>query len=55
MCNHTEEERMIYGYFDEVELIHAVNLGYIIKKVFKTVLWCNTSFNTPSYHGQKFI
>ena len=35
-CNHNQDERALYGFFDEIERIHAVNLGYKILEVYET-------------------
>jgi hypothetical protein len=33
-CNHTYDERALYGFFADVELIHALHLGYKIVEVY---------------------
>lgn len=54
-CEHNDDERALYGFFDEVELIHAVNLGYLIMDVYETHLYQTTSFNDPDFGGNAFI
>ena len=54
-CEHNDDERALYGFFDEVELIHAVNLGYLILDVYETHLYQTTSFNDPDFGGNAFI
>jgi len=54
-CSHNESERAIYGFFDEIELIHAINLGYQILEIYETHLYQITSLNDPNFKGNEFI
>jgi hypothetical protein len=45
----------LYSFFDEIELIHAVNLGYKILNVYETHVYGKTSFNDPTFKGNEFI
>ena len=54
-CNHTEEERALYGFFDEVEILHALLYGYEILEVYETHVYNRTSYNCKEYKGADFI
>ncbi|CAL6094654.1 Conserved_hypothetical protein [Hexamita inflata] len=54
-CTHNEDERALYGFFDEIELIHAINLGYQILEVFQTHLYQTTSFNDNNFKGNQYM
>ncbi|CAL5976270.1 Conserved_hypothetical protein [Hexamita inflata] len=55
ICTHNEEERALYGFFDEIELIHAVNLGYKILEVYQTHLYQTTTFNDNNFKGNEYM
>ncbi|CAL5977910.1 Conserved_hypothetical protein [Hexamita inflata] len=55
VCTHNEEERALYGFFDEIELIHAINLGYKILEVFQTHLYQTTTFNDDKFKGNEYM
>ncbi|CAL6011515.1 Conserved_hypothetical protein [Hexamita inflata] len=49
---YNEEERALYGFFDEIELIHAINLGYKILEIFQTHLYQTTTFYDDKFKGK---
>ena len=54
-CKHSNDQRALFGFFDEVELIHAINVGYEILEVYQTHLYQITSFNDKEFKGNDFI
>jgi hypothetical protein len=46
---------MLTSFFDEVELICAINNGYKIIKTHETHLYNITSHNDPTFKGNEFI
>jgi Golgi nucleoside diphosphatase len=45
----------LYGFFADVELIHAIHLGYTIVQVYQTVIYNTTANNCPEFKGREFI
>jgi hypothetical protein len=54
-CSHTDSERELYGFFADVELIHAIHLGYKLTKVYQTIVYNTTANNCAAFQGRTFI
>ena len=54
-CKHTVDQRKLIGFFDEVELIAAVNNGYKLLNPTETHVYQVTSHNDPEFKGNDFI
>ncbi|CAL6106809.1 Conserved_hypothetical protein [Hexamita inflata] len=55
VCTHSVEQRVLYGYFPDCEMIQAIHLGYRIQKVYETIIYQNSAYNTPEFIGNKYI
>lgn len=54
-CNHTVDERALFGYWSDVEIINALYHGYKILQVYETITFNKTAYNTPEFNGVDFI
>lgn len=54
-CNHTDSERCIYGFFADVEIVHALSMGYKLKDVYQTIVYNTTARNCKEFKGREFI
>ncbi|CAL6102645.1 Conserved_hypothetical protein [Hexamita inflata] len=55
VCTHSVEQRVLYGYFPDCEMIQAIHLGYRIQQVYETIIYQKSAYNTPEFVGNKYV